>query len=119
MSAGNIPTLIVTMGVFILPLCENLAGGDFMWSTSLRYIITLPILVAAFCCPLGNRKRMALCPEAIGTMERVFGMVLCSLPFWLIVAVAAFARTGLPSGIGFVGLLLVVAGMIANSLVRE
>ena len=54
----------------------------------------LPILVAAFCYPLGNRKLMTLCPAELSTMERVFGMVLCSIPFWLIVALLALLRTG-------------------------
>ena len=173
-------SLMILIGVGLLQT-SHIAEGGF---TLRQMLLTLlPILIAAFCYPLGNRKLMEICPEEIGTMERVFGMVLCSMPFWLIVAVIAFARTGLPSGgqvlkcasvalfsgtiatglffhatdlirsdpkqlaavestqcgeviftllggmlvlhdaipsgIGFVGLFLVVAGMIANSLVRE
>jgi drug/metabolite transporter (DMT)-like permease len=32
------------------------------------------------------------------TLQRVFGMTLCSMPFWLLLSVLAFARAGLPSG---------------------
>jgi len=50
------------------------------------------VLVAAFAYPLGNRKMMASVPPGFGTMERVFGMTLCSLPFWLALsAVGLFA----------------------------
>ncbi len=41
----------------------------------------LPILLAAVCYPLGNRKLMQYCPPEISTLERVFGMTLCSMPF--------------------------------------
>lgn len=41
----------------------------------------LPILLAAVCYPLGNRKLMQYCPPEISTLERVFGMTRCSMPF--------------------------------------
>ncbi len=40
------------------------------------------ILIAAFSYPLGNRKMLALVPDSLGTLDRVFGMTLCSMPFW-------------------------------------
>ena len=56
----------------------------------------VPILVAAFSYPLGNRKMMALCPAGMTTLERVYGMTLCSMPFWLAGSVFAWSRAGLP-----------------------
>lgn len=56
----------------------------------------LLIAVAAFCYPLGNRKMMALCEGRFSALQRVFGMVLCSLPFWLVCAAVALVRVGLP-----------------------
>lgn len=56
------------------------------------------IIVAAFSYPLGNRKMMSYCPPTISTIQRVFGMTLCSMPFWLILSVVAYARVGAPSG---------------------
>ena len=62
---------------------------------------TLPalvlILIAAFSYPLGNRKMMACCPAEFSTFQRVFGMTLCSMPFWLLMSGIALVSHGLPS----------------------
>lgn len=58
----------------------------------------IPILIAATCYPLGNRKMMKYCPDDIDTISRVFGMTLCSCPFWIITAIIAFTQAGAPSG---------------------
>ena len=55
-----------------------------------------PILVAAFSYPLGNRKMMELCPASMTTIGRVYGMTICSMPFWLLLSVFATVRTGMP-----------------------
>ena len=56
-----------------------------------------PVVIAAFAYPLGNRKMIAICNNRLSTMERVFGMTLCSLPFWLIISTFATISVGLPS----------------------
>ena len=56
----------------------------------------VPILVAAFSYPLGNRKMMELCPASMTTIGRVYGMTICSMPFWLLLSVFAAVRTGMP-----------------------
>lgn len=56
------------------------------------------ILIAAFSYPLGNRKMMTYCPPSINTTQRVFGMTLCSMPFWIGISIIAAVRYGLPSG---------------------
>ena len=40
---------------------------------------------------------MMLCKDDLSTTERVFGMTLCSLPFWLILSLVAYKNVGLPS----------------------
>ena len=57
----------------------------------------LPILVAAVSYPLGNRKMMALCAGELTTIERVYGMTLCSLPFWLTLSVYGLIAKGAPA----------------------
>ncbi|MDR2283701.1 MAG: multidrug resistance efflux transporter family protein [Sphingobacterium sp.] len=42
------------------------------------------VLVAAFAYPLGNRKMMQLCDGQLDVYQRILGMILCSIPFWLI-----------------------------------
>jgi drug/metabolite transporter (DMT)-like permease len=52
------------------------------------------ILIAAFSYPLGNRKMMAIAPASFSTIDRVFGMTVCSMPFWiLIMAFGLFSHT--------------------------
>ena len=41
---------------------------------------------------------MALCPPELTTIERVYGMTLCSLPFWILLAIAGLITVGAPSG---------------------
>ena len=77
-----------------------------------------PILVAAFSYPLGNRKMMALCPAGMTTLERVYGMTLCSMPFWIFMSGWAWVKAG-PAGRGQVFQSLCVAlfsGVIATIL---
>ena len=62
-------------------------------------VLTLvPILAAAFSYPLGNRKMMALCAETMTTLERVYGMTLCSMPFWIVMSVWAWVKSGPAQG---------------------
>ena len=56
----------------------------------------IPILIAAFSYPLGNRKVMSLVSSDISTLERVYAMTLCSLPVWIFLSIWAFITHGLP-----------------------
>ncbi|MGE5661913.1 MAG: multidrug resistance efflux transporter family protein, partial [Ignavibacteriales bacterium] len=78
----------------------------------------LPVLVAAFAYPLGNRKMMAECGEQFDTFQRVLGMTLASLPFWLILSVFGLAEAGYPSGNQMMQSLIVAlsSGVIATVL---
>lgn len=58
---------------------------------------TVPIVVAAFAYPLGNRKMMALCAGRIDAYQRTLGMTIASLPLWLVLSLVQLARHGLPS----------------------
>ena len=78
----------------------------------------VPKLVAAFSYPLGNRKMMALCPAGMTTLERVYGMTLCSMPFWIFMSGWAWVKEG-PADRGQVFQSLCVAlfsGVIATVL---
>ncbi|MDO5135768.1 MAG: multidrug resistance efflux transporter family protein [Eubacteriales bacterium] len=109
--------LTIVAGILLTPLfgkklpIKNLLwsgvilGGIFLLQTShfasanwkgMLFSLGL-ILIAAFSYPLGNRKMMACCPQEITTLQRVFGMTLCSMPFWLILSLYALATHGLPS----------------------
>ena len=59
--------------------------------------VLLPILLAAVCYPLGNRVLMRRLPASVGTLERVFGMTLCSMPFWLVLSGWGLVTVGPPA----------------------
>ena len=76
------------------------------------------ILLAAFSYPLGNRKMMIYCSDRYSTVQRVFGMTLCSMPFWVSLSFLAGITKGMPST-GQIGQSLLVAvfsGVIATVL---
>ncbi len=106
-------SLLVLVGVMMLQL-QNLSEGAGIGNA----VAFVPILIAAFSYPLGNRKMMQYCPDTLDTLQRVFGMTLCSLPFWGVAGAVAFAQSGLPSAgqtIQSVGVAL-FSGVVATVL---
>ncbi len=85
-------SVIILSGVFLMQV-HNIANLEVR--TTLLTLI--PILVAAVSYPLGNRKTMKMSDNRLSTIERTYGMTLCSLPFWLIMSVWGTASVGLPS----------------------
>ncbi|MGE7023919.1 DMT family transporter [Solibacillus cecembensis] len=87
-------------------------------STEVLLLGILPVIVAAFAYPLGNRKMMAICDGRIDTFQRVLGMTIASLPAWIILAIYALFTVGLPSGSQVLQSLLVAvsSGVIATIL---
>lgn len=83
---------VVLLGVFLMQI-DHFRTMDLASSASAFALI----LLGAFCYPLGNRKMMSVCPSGMTTLQRVFGMTLCSLPFWLVLSGIATAAHGLPS----------------------
>ena len=75
----------------------------------------LPVLVAAFAYPLGNRKMMA--HTDFDVFERILGMCVGSLPVWLLLFGYGLT-TGVPSGAQVSQTLLValLSGVIATVL---
>ncbi|MGN0371865.1 MAG: multidrug resistance efflux transporter family protein [Enterocloster sp.] len=130
--------LTIVAGVLLTPLwgsripgknlawsCLILAGVFLLQLPNMREmnvktmaLTLIPILVAAFSYPLGNRKIMEICPPGMNTLERVFAMTLCSMPFWLAVSAAAAVRYGLPGRGQVIQSLLVAlfSGVIATIL---
>ncbi|TDQ76301.1 DMT family transporter [Sphingobacterium yanglingense] len=69
---------IILLGIAIMQIqalgsvdLSNLLSG-FLW-----------VLVAAFAYPLGNRKMMQLTGGTLDVYQRILGMILCSIPFWI------------------------------------
>jgi drug/metabolite transporter (DMT)-like permease len=109
-------SLVILAGIFLL----QLSHFRTMQTKGVLAALLL-IVIAAFSYPLGNRKMMALCPPSFTTLQRVFGMTLCSMPFWAVVMVTAGTVSGTASG-GQVVQSFVVAlfsGVVATLLFFE
>lgn len=75
--------------------------------------------IAAFSYPLGNRMMMQTVQEdGLTTTQRVYGMTLCSMPFWLICSVVSYAKAGIPTASQCFQsfLIALLAGVIATVL---
>lgn len=108
--------LTIVAGILLTPLwgkpipirnlswsCLILAGVFLLQVPNMRQmkletmaLTLIPILIAAFSYPLGNRKVMSLVSSDISTLERVYAMTLCSLPVWIFLSIWAFITHGLP-----------------------
>ncbi len=83
---------VIIVGVFVMQI-ENMNVDNIK-----NLVMTVvPILIAAFAYPLGNRKTMSKCPQNIDTIQRIFAMTLCSMPFWLLCSAYATIKVGLPT----------------------
>lgn len=103
----------ILVGVAFIQIRET---GDLRLSEFLLGV--LPVIVAAFAYPLGNRKMMSICSGRLDVYQRVLGMTLASLPFWLILSVYGLVTAGVPSAGQTAQSLLVAicSGVIATVL---
>lgn len=83
---------IILAGIFVMQIPE--IGKSEQQSVVLPLFM---IVIAAFSYPLGNRKMMQVCEKKFTAIQRVFGMTLCSIPFWLLCGIAAWTKAGVPS----------------------
>ena len=106
-------TLIILAGVVLIqiPHAQNVELRTLMLGI-------IPVVIAAFSYPLGNRKMMNLLGGRLDTFQRVLGMTLMTMPVWIGVAIYAIFTVGAPS----VGQLIqsfivgVCSGVIATTL---
>lgn len=77
-----------------------------------------PVVIAAFAYPLGNRKMMELCGGRLDTFQRVLGMTMATIPFWLIIACIGLVEVGPPSSSQVLQTFIVAicSGVIATTL---
>ncbi|MBT2638301.1 multidrug resistance efflux transporter family protein [Bacillus sp. ISL-39] len=78
----------------------------------------IPVLIASFAYPLGNRKMMEVTNGSLDAYQRVLGMTLASLPFWLLLALYGLLTEGPPTMNQSLQSLLVAitSGVIATVL---
>ncbi|UOR12378.1 DMT family transporter [Halobacillus amylolyticus] len=85
-------SMFILVGIVIIqiPNAQSLSGKEILLGIG-------PVLVAAFAFPLGNRKMMEVCDGRIDTFQRVLGMTIVSIPFWMIISLIGFIKVGLPA----------------------
>lgn len=106
-------SLLILMGVALMQL-------EHAHSVGLMQVLlcVIPVLIAAFAYPLGNRKLMETCQTEVDTFQRVLNMTIASLPFWLILAGLGYYQTGLPpvNQVGQSFLVALLSGVISTLL---
>lgn len=110
---GVLLSLIILVGVALMQAHEASAVG-------VKEVLfgIIPIVLAAFAYPLGNRKMMALTQGRIDAYQRVLGMTLASLPLWLLLGIVGWATAGPPSSSQTLQSLIVAlsSGIVATVL---
>lgn len=116
---GRIPfkhlrwSLLILLGVALMQWqhAQTLSLQQALWCI-------LPVTLAAFMYPLGNRKMMDICQGDVDTLQRVLNMTLASLPFWLLLSYYGWSQVGWPSSAQINQSLLVAlfSGVIATLL---
>lgn len=106
-------SLLILIGVVLIQLqkADILSFNDIV-------IGVLPVVIAAFAYPLGNRKMMEICGGRLDSFQRVLGMTLASLPFWILIAIIGFSNVGGPSSDQVLQSFIVAicSGVIATTL---
>ncbi|KMK75946.1 multidrug resistance efflux transporter family protein [Alkalihalobacillus pseudalcaliphilus] len=107
------PSLIILFGVLLIQLQQSESV-----SVSLFLFSVVPVAVAAICYPLGNRKMMELLQGRLNSFQRVLGMTLASLPWWLLLFGYGLIKEGPPPSNQVMQTFIVAlfAGVIATVL---
>lgn len=106
-------SIVILFGVLLIQIEEASKLSLFHFLAG-----SLPVLFAAFAYPFGNRKMILLCAGRLNTLQRIYGMTLCSLPFFIIISIFGIIGSGLPpqSQVMQSAVVAVFSGVIATLL---
>lgn len=110
-------SLIITLVIFAGVVIIQIPNANNVDTRTLLFGI-LPVIIAAFAYPLGNRKMMDLLQGRLDTFQRVLAMTLMTIPVWIGFAIYALFMVGPPSTTQVVQSLIVAvsSGVIATTL---
>jgi drug/metabolite transporter (DMT)-like permease len=116
---GKIPfkglgmSLIILLGIIVMQVEQ----ANHLSITAMSLGV-LPVVIATFAYPLGNRKMMDLCGGRLDVFQRVLGMTLASLPLWMVLSIVGLITIGTPSKGQILqsGIVAVTSGVIATIL---
>lgn len=110
---GLIMSMMILLGIVLMQIehAQSIPITSFLLGI-------LPVLIASFAYPLGNRKMMEICNGRLDAYQRVLGMTLASLPFWLVLSIYGIMTVGPPSVQQSIQSLIVAisSGVIATIL---
>ncbi len=110
---GLLFSLIILLGIGCMQLeqAESLTTRDF-------WLGIIPVVIASFAYPLGNRKMMVIANGRLDVFQRVLGMTLASMPLWLVLSVYGVIEVGMPSASQtFQSMVVAISsGVIATAL---
>ncbi|GGJ70474.1 DMT family transporter [Virgibacillus salexigens] len=106
-------SFIIIVGVFFIQF-EHASAVS--WLSVILCVV--PILISAFAYPLGNRKMMLMVKGELNTFQRILGMTIASMPFWIFLSVFGFLSHGAPDSSQLVQTFIVAisSGIIATAL---
>ncbi|MEH7443821.1 multidrug resistance efflux transporter family protein [Bacillus sp. JJ1122] len=106
-------SLVILLGIVLMQL-------EHTSQISLKVMLMgiVPVLFASFAYPLGNRKMMDVTNGGLDAYQRVLGMTLASLPFWIMLSLFGLFTEGPPTLNQSIQSLLVAisSGVIATVL---
>lgn len=105
---------LIVCGILLMQWAKLRQGVHASWG-----MLLLMMGIATFSYPLGNRRMMqTVQDDHLSTPQRVFGMTLCSMPFWLVCTGISVRNAGLPSAgqLAQSFLIALMAGTIATVL---
>jgi drug/metabolite transporter (DMT)-like permease len=106
-------SLIILLGIVLMQVeqANHLSLNDLLLGI-------IPVMIASFAYPLGNRKMMDICAGRLDAYQRVLGMTLASLPFWFLLSLYGLFTLGVPSKEQTIQSVLVAicSGVIATVL---
>ncbi len=102
---------VILVGVILMQVNE--ASSISIKSLILGFV---PVVIAAFIYPLGNRKLMDMCKGEVDSFQRSFGVALVSMPICIVLGIYGFSKTGIPTygQFGEAIILALCSGVIAT-----
>src|SRR5690625_166404 len=84
-------SVIILIGVFTMQL-EHATVVPIIGVV----LTVIPLIVSSIAYPLGNRKMMQVVKGELNTFQRILGMTISSMPFWIVLGMYALYSHGLP-----------------------